>query len=384
MTLGRRGREPAEHRAVPAGRGAVPDERWGVVEVEELPTQRLAVRRPDRPRLGVLIAASAGVALLAAGLGALGGRPAPRGAADVAVGPPSPAPLAAYTGEPLERPTVPCRQSADAPPGIDLYLGGRAVHSYFLVDLRSTPQPASPGTTPSLPPALDVRSDLPAEVRVQGDVCAVAWQIQLRDDNSGTIELDTMGNPSGNPLVAAQNRFGLALAQHRGGTGWLQASLTFPSATLQAWWLIRILPFQAPSAQLTFADRAIDLAQGCDVNLTLASGWNERVDPCFDDVDRAQEAASIARAAVPLRFRLPDGWRVDGPAVGCGQLSGRRFLVDRDCRIDARVDGDALAIDPPTIPGTWTLSIGACGIQELADATNTICGTWYATVNVQA
>jgi hypothetical protein len=377
VTLGRRGREPA-------GRGPVPDERWGVVEVEELPTQRVALRKPDRPRLGVLIATSVGIALLAAGLGALGGRPAPRGAADVAVGPPSAAPLAAYTGEPLERPTVPCRQSEDAPPGIDLNLGGRAVHSYFLVDLRNPPQPASPGTMQSLPPALDVRSDLPAEVRVVGDVCAVAWQIQLRDDNSGTIELETMGNPSGNPLVAAQNRFRVALGQHRGSTGWLQASLSFPSATLQAWWLIRILPFQAPSARLTLADLAIDLAQGCDVNLTLGSGWNERLNPCFDDVDRAQEAASIASAAVPLLFRFRDGWRVDGPAVGCGQLSERRFLVDGDCRIDARVDGDALVIEPPTPPGTWTLSIGACGIQELADATNTICGTWYATVDVRA
>ena len=57
-------------------------------------------------------------------------------------------------------------------------------------------------------------------------------------------------------------------------------------------------------------------------------------------------------------------------------LGDRSYLVH---------DGtDALVIDPPTSAGTWTLSVSTCGLQELADTTNTICGTWYATLDVQA
>src|SRR4029079_14452375 len=69
VTLGRRDRAPSTvRRDSPEG--------WDVVEIDELPAQRVHARGPARTRRRALLAASAAIALLAGGIGRLGGRAA--------------------------------------------------------------------------------------------------------------------------------------------------------------------------------------------------------------------------------------------------------------------------------------------------------------------
>lgn len=394
MTLGRRGRGTGGRPTVPLGgrddrRGSATPPASGDVEVEELPAQQVASRCGSRPGIGASLGVVAVLAILAAGFGVLGGRGSPTATAAVGAGPSVVPPATpAYTGEQLMTPTVPCQPAGEGVPGLTLNLSERAIPGDTEVVESLGPVPPEPTAAAPEPltsrAPMDVRSDVVAEIRTDGDVCAVAWLIQLDDPRNTPIVIEAMGNPSRNPLVAVQNRFWLPLAQYRGSAGELHATLTYPSVVVRSRWSIRILPFQAPSATLTSNGQLLDLGQGCDVQLTLASGWSERVDQCFADIDRALDPASITAETAPLVFRFEEGWHIEGPAVACGHLSpGLTFSPDPACNVPWKAETASLTIYPPGAPGSSALAIATCGTQELADATNQICGTWYASLDVR-
>ncbi|HTK44482.1 MAG TPA: hypothetical protein VL749_03900 [Patescibacteria group bacterium] len=360
---------------------------WGGAEIEELPAQPVLARGRGRGRPGLSAAAAVVVLviIIAAGSGVLGGRPNPSPTSHplaAASAPPSPAPATAAA--PLVTPAVPCLPLARALPEIRLIVEGRGI-----VGARNAFEWTQPGVEPT--PAIvlqdssagrtELRSDVLAELRTVGDACASAWSIDLATADDA-LTLEDFGGAPGGEGSAMQNRFALDLARYRGRDADLRAELSFPGVTLQTTWPIQILPFDAPTAQLSRGDRSLDVVPGCDIRLVLGTGYAELANPCFADLGRLPRTASIASAGDPLVFRFPAGWRVDGPSVECGSIAGDRFQLEPDCEIGWGDETAALSILGPG-EGIWTLAISACATQLLPDATNSACGTWYATIEVR-
>jgi len=357
------------------------------VEIEELPAQPVLARGPGRGRPGLTAAVAAGllVLILAAGFGALGGRPAPSPTVPgVAAASTAPSPAPATAVPPLVTPAVPCLPHGLALPEVQLMVNERGIVGARTVFEWTQPGlQASPGIVLQDPPAgrTELRSDVLAELRTVGDACASAWSIDLATGND-SILLEDFGGAPGDEGFGTQNRFGLVLGRYRGHDYDLRAELTFPGVTMQTTWPIRILPFRAPSAQLTVGNRNLDIVPGCDIQLGLGTGYAEAVNPCFADLDRLPRTATIADTANPLVFRFSSGWLVDGPSVACGSIAENRFQLDPSCGVGWSDESLALSIFAPGI-GMWTLAINACAMQLLPDATNQACGTWYATIKVR-
>ncbi len=73
-----------------------------------------------------------------------------------------------------------------------------------------------------------------------------------------------------------------------------------------------------------------------------------------------------------------------GPGLGCGQLSGTIFVLGPQCVIgEPQSEQFSFTFAAPLQPGVIALALFTCGTQVLADATNRLCGTWYANVEVR-
>jgi hypothetical protein len=384
VTLGRRGRES------PTARGDARDD-WQIVEVEELPPQRVLARGATRPRIGAILAASGAVLILAGGLGVLGGRAAPE-PTDASAIDPSQRPTSTPSGdvaEPLVTPNLPCPALGDsAIPGMVLQVGGLTAPG----DVEVLKWLGEPGTSAAPPKApgppttdrIEIRPDLTSVLYTAGDACAVAWQIALADGDV-SVPLDTVGVPGGATVVAQQNRFELPLWQHRGHDYDLDVVLAYPNVVVHARWPIRILPFQPPTTLLLSGNRSIPVSPGCNLLLSFGGGGVERVYPCGFDVVSAPPVTGVA-PGTPLVFSYSDGWNIEPGGVVCGELTGTQFEEDPEaaCGLDEPVLDPSAPFRAPSRPGTWTLAISACAIQSLADVYNEVCGTWYTTLRVRS
>ena len=391
MTLRDGGRGPAgRQRGLPTGRD---DRRGGAafapggVEIEELPAQPVLGRAGSRPGIGVALTAIAVALILAAGFGVLGGRPAPaptatNGGLAVATETPATEPSAEVV-VPLVTPGTPCLPTNQKLPEAVLDIEGNTFKArvYSWTGPGAEPSLAIIPRDPATAARIDVRSDIPAQIRTGSDVCAVSWSIDL-DDQRQRIGLESVANAARDPGYAVQNRFALVLAPYRGGDFDLAARLDFVDVSVLATWPIRILPFDAPKPRLTLGKRDIDLAPGCDVQLTLGSGWSERVNDCLAEISRLPRTGAIPPTSGPLTFRFEDGWQMEGASLSCGSLPEQHYVADPDCPFGWSVNTGALSIQPPGRFHAWTLAINACATQSQADAANQICGTWYATLEV--
>ena len=388
MTLGRPGRGPAG-RDDRRHSGAF--EPWsGAVEIEELPAQPVQPGRRSGPGLGGVLAFGAAVLLLAAGLGFLGGRPGPT--SPLAIARPSSGggvTTPPYTGEPLVTPVRKCGASPSGPPGILLDVGGRS--TLGAVDVLDS-EPASSSVLggvegvpeQTLPPRVDVRSDIAVEVWTAGRACAVGWTIEVLGRPASDV-LEFVANPGREPGLASQDRFRLVLADYAGQSIDLSATLVFPSFTLRAIWPIRILPFSPPAGVFKAARVPIPALMGCDVRLTLGNGWDARQNFCPDAVGDNRALPTRVEPGQKLEFKFDHAdWEVDEAAIACGHLSLTTFAVDTTCRLeDAERDQFSFIVTVPDLPGEVALALLTCGTQVLADATNRLCGTWYANLEVR-
>lgn len=369
----------------PGGQGG---EGWtGGVEVEELPAQ--AVLRRGTPRLGVggtLVVAAIAV-LLAAGFGVLGGRPeATPGPTRAAIGPTGdrsgdPGPPAS----PRVTPWIECEEppSPSTVPDIFLQVDGVPIPGTVAVgDDGLVPRPTSAGfPVPSLQQErTDVPVDVTTEIWVEGAVCAVAWQIDLVDEQT----LDVVQNAARDPAYASQNRFQLLLGAHTGGQFELRAVFEFPTLVARASWPIRILPVERPVAVLRTKGEDLQAVEGCDVTLTLATGWTNSLNPCVDDVEEPPGDAALVKRGEQLEFEIL-GWNTDYGALACGRLTGQSFFAarERDCSLGELVVSP-FAFEAPSERGRWTLAMSACGSQagRAVGGLNRVCGTWYANIVV--
>jgi hypothetical protein len=289
-------------------------------------------------------------------------------------------------------PAVPCLPLARALPEVRLAVGsngiGGAEKIYEWTQTGAEAAPAMVLHDPTVAGRTELRSDVLAELRTVDDSCASAWNIELASPGEA-IGLENFGGSFGEEGLGTQNRFALDLGRYRGHDYDLQAELAFPGVTVRTTWPIRILPFAAPSAQLTVGDRKLDIVPGCDVQLVLGTGYAELADPCFADLDRLPKTASIRRPGPPLLFRFPAGWLIEGPTVVCGRIDAHRFDEDSSCVVGWSYEPTSLSILDPRgtedgDDGPWTLAINVCGTEVLNDATNAACGTWYATIEPRA
>jgi hypothetical protein len=378
-------RDPAPKRGEQGGQA------WGGgVEVEELPAQSVLRRGSPRLGLGGTLVVAAIVALLAAGFGVLGGRPdASPGPSRAAIGPSGDGPAVEPPGSPLVTPWIDCEEPQSTVPNIFLQVDGVPIAG--TVDIRDDglggPAPTSTGPgLPSLQPnRTDVPVDVTSEIWVEGAVCAVAWTIDLVDFDLSQ-NLDVVQNTTHDPSFASQNRFQLPLGAHGGGDYDLRAVFTFPTLVARATWPIRIVPVERPVAVLHISGGDVEPVLGCDVTLTLATGWTNDLNPCADDVGEPPVDDAQVLRGERLVFEI-EGWRIDSlGGVVCGRLFGPSFrpLPQRDCEISTISDGELLIFKGPTGRGRSTLALSACATHEASavGGLNRVCGTWYANVVV--
>jgi len=321
-----------------------------------------------------LLAAAAAVVLLAAGLGVLGGK-GPAASAQASASPAALATLAGPTSTPVPPfsevvPLAPCKEATVLPPVVSL-----------VVDDQPFEAPADPQADR---PTVQVPAEARTAVHVEGDVCALAWQIAL---DGGTI-LDELGNRRMDPAYASQNWFPLSLYDFRGRDGVLIATLLFGGPAVTASWSIHVGEFEPPAATLSTSAKAgaVTLAPGCDMLLTLRGGIVDLSDPtCTRHIATLLEPAALPiDPGGPLAFQLGD-WDIDHGDVRCGRLEDGEFVVDPDCGPSPGGFLGTIEFDAPARPGVWVLAIEACA-QEDRGAANpiTLCGTWYGSVEVRA
>ena len=361
-------------------------------ELEELPGQQLLPRRRSRIGLGGALATAALVALLAGGLGLLGGRPeasvAPSAAA-VASTPSSPSSIDP-PGTPAVTPWMECGPDPVEVPDIKLESNG--VPTEGLVEPAVDPQPARtyPPGNPFASirgPRVTVRPDVVTELWIDGGACALDWSIELIDVvTEEAWVLDAAHNARADPAYAAQNRFNVSadMGRHRsiGHDVQFGGVFVFRTMVVRAFWRLRIQPLDPPAPSLVSGSSAapIALIEGCDVRLRLGNGFEERRRTCAGDLSLPPEDWRPVRVGDMLDLTF-DGWTPQSLFVICGRLSGLAFIAEPlpGCWLEPPT---GTPFQVPDLPGRWTLALSACASQDGSNAANQVCGTWYANVEI--
>lgn len=381
-------------RGVKARRPGEPADPVGRVEVEELPAQPVMPR--GGPKLGVAgtLAVGAMAVLLAAGFGVLGGRPdatpaptratvASNVASDAASTPP---PVAHPT--PIVTPWTACgtAPSSDRPPVIELQVNGLP-HDSHITEVGAPvarPDLRPPLLSPDRPiePVL-VPVDVISEIWIEGAACAQSWFIELFTAGGDGVLLSSM--PDRGPVTAAQNRFPIDLQAQDGGRAVLRAILGFGTMTAAAEWVVDVRAVEPPVAALEGDGGPIELVMGCDVTITLGTGYVRPLNPCVDDVAAPPIETGFVEPGERLRFDL-GAWDIRDGQVFCGRLNGQSFVAvpQPGCLTEVH-DVTRLDFVVPQEAGRWTLAISVCGgvAAILGPGSNSLCGTWYANVEVR-
>jgi hypothetical protein len=385
-------------RRGPAGRDdrrhpGVSDPWSGGVEIEDLPAQRVLPTGRARLGLGGVLAIGTAAVFLAAGFGVLGGRPEATAPATAVKPTSKPSEAPAATWVPFVTPASPCGPSPQTPPQVLLFVNGRPTPGAIeLLDWKpdSALASASVEGIPIVDPPerVEIRSDVATELRIADEICALAWTIELvaSDGNDVLATLEGVSNLDRIPAFASQNRWPLPLADFPGTTLDLRATLAYPEFTAKATWPIRILRFTPPAGVLSAGRAPVATAAGCDVELMLGNGWTTQAqNPCAGDIAQDLGAPAVVEPGQQLTFKFDhDDWQIDDAVIACGQLSGTNFVPGPQCVIgEPDREQFSFTFAAPLQPGVFALALFTCGTQVLADATNRLCGTWYANVEVR-
>jgi hypothetical protein len=226
---------------------------------------------------------------------------------------------------------------------------------------------------------IDIATDEITEIWIGDASCAVAWTIDVR----GSEPIASVANPDLNPAYAAQNRFGLHLEPYEGLNFELRAMFVFPTLTSLWTWPIHVAPVPHPTPVLRSSLTEEPAVEGCDVVLTLGNGWEERGAECGEAMKEAPSGAIPVAPDEPLEFGF-DSWLVTGGTIMCGRLSGLNFVGDADSGCASETQpGERVFFVAPATRGRWTVALSGCAFQAGTANANTICGTWYANIEVR-
>ncbi len=246
------------------------------------------------------------------------------------------APTLAPDPTPFISPAVPCATLAPPPDlGVSLVVGSDA------------PVPGAP-TGEAEPPDVHARLGDPIRVIVDGDVCAVRWNIGLVDDETGEeISVDRFDRPNDDPGYAAQNRWDISTY----GQQVLTADLHVPGGIdIVRSWRVIIDPFVVPTLFLVGPNGArFEATAGCGLYLLLSNG-HESSDQCGSLGYTPGPEALLVRAYRAIHLDL-HGWQIVGWHVSCGQVTEanpEQFDVPDNCNLGGGYsDLGAQLKDPP-------------------------------------
>ena len=167
---------------------------------------------------------------------------------------------------PFISPTVPCSTVAPTPDiGVSLVVGASAPVTGALVDGSDRPE-------------VHARLGDPIRIIIDGDACAVRWNIGLVNDETGEeISVDRFDRPNDDPGYAAQNRWDISTS----GQQVLTADLHFPGGIdIVRSWRVIIDPFVVPTLHLVGPNGArFEATAGCGLYVRLSNGY-EASDDC--------------------------------------------------------------------------------------------------------
>jgi hypothetical protein len=263
---------------------------------------------------------------------------------------------------PLISPTVPCATLAPTPDiGVSLVVGSSA----------PVPGGANDGADP---PEVHARLGDPIRVIVDGDVCAVRWNIGLVNDETGEeISVDRFDRPNDDPGYAAQNRWDISTY----GQQTLTADLHFPGGiNIVRSWRVIIDPFVVPALFLVGPNGArFEATAGCGLYVHLSNGY-EAGDDCGSIGYAPGPEALMVRAYRAIHLDLA-GWTIVGWGADCGRVTGvddMQFEAPDGCGLGGGYSESGVALeDPPAFllpPRDTVVRIYIAAIDDAGDQYN--------------
>ncbi len=231
------------------------------------------------------------------------------------------------------------------------------------------------------PPEVHARSGDLVRIIVDGEACAVRWNIELFNVETGdTTTVDVISNPADDPAYAAQNRWTIPVVGNR----ILTATLRFPGGLeIVRTWRVTVDPFTAPALYLVGSDgRRFQASAGCGLSVRLSNGY-EAGDDCGSIGYAPGPEALMVRAYRVIHLDLP-GWQIISWGASCGRVTTvdtEQFESPDGCGLGGGASDDASPlVDPPAFvlpPGDTVVQIGIGAIDGAGNQFNL---TYYAHV----
>ncbi len=227
-------------------------------------------------------------------------------------------------------------------------------------------EPVFGGQAREAAPAVELPLGEPVSIRLDGDGCAVAWDIELIDPATGALAgvLESVANPDGDGAVVAQNRWSIDVPL---GDWFLHIRYhtSRDGPWLDAWWRIHAASFAVPEIRVAVGSAVVETAAYCP-SIKLANGY-ETADLC-SAADVRDIPTLLIAADSAIAFRI-DGWTIDSWFARCGPMvagpSGEvPFEPDPDCWNVSGVGEGTLAAPPP---GEWAGEITISAHDAVGD-----------------
>ncbi len=220
------------------------------------------------------------------------------------------------------------------------------------------------------------------QVIVEGEACAVAWNLSLVGlDQTEGLPFDSYSGATDNPAIGAQNRWTVPGAFSEAV---LTANLRFPGGLeIARYWRIFVADFAVPSLFLVGSDGTrFEASAGCNVDIRLSNGYDYNEGCPNAGYVEDPDALDVAALSV-IHLDMP-GWVLSFWSATCGHMSddGLNYEVDAGgCGLGAGASdtGGALAQAPAFLlhPGDHIVEISVWATDS---ANNSFSTTYYAHV----
>lgn len=196
---------------------------------------------------------------------------------------------------------------------------------------------------PIVPPASQVRLGDRLELRVAGDSCAIAWDINATQSGTGGgFQIDRQANETNDPFRYAQNRW--FLHDLPTGTVTITATLRFSAdIDITSQWLLEVLGADVPVVRVVTPSGAqVSAVRGpCGAAWMFPNGTGGYENCATDDVPDGLPVLTVA-PETPLRLEVP-GWTLRGWGGGCGRVDPSTvaaYQVVNGCDLGGWYSGD--------------------------------------------
>lgn len=219
-----------------------------------------------------------------------------------------------------------------------------------LVVVGSSDGPIESRARPVGPPAVPVRLGERLEVRVAGDSCAIAWEINATQTGTGAgFQIDQVANETNDPFLYTQNRW--LLHDLPTGTLTVTATVRFSvDVSVTSQWLLEVVEADVPVVRIVTPGGAESstVRAPCGASWTFVAGTGGYENCAQEDVPDGLPVLTVA-PETPLRLDVP-GWTLRGWSGACGRrepTTGIQFLIVNGCDLGGWYSMDG----GPALPG---------------------------------